>query len=262
MTEIDQKTSRSNLSCICVLREAVFIPPINSESRQFSVWWSFYVWSLGVKIVRLGRDFSWYVNLNHKFHFECSLPFTLTDNALLNLTCTCIRYMFLCFHAYSWYLKSIAPSTSSIQWMSAINFFTCHTNNQFLKLLYIQSPFGIPQRRSFPLITWYIASGFVCARELTWRSHVDCDDSFYGRLGRSCDVYTYRGDVWVCVASQTQIKLVFLLLSLLLYTQKFGDFIWLCYVCDIIYGLLWFLEICFRGRWRTCLNYFWYLIWA
>lgn len=52
----------------------------------------------------------------------------------------------------------------------------------------------------------------------------------------------------VCVASQTQIKLVFLLLSLLLYTQKFGDFIWLCYVCDIIYGLLWFLEICFRGR--------------
>lgn len=51
-----------------------------------------------------------------------------------------------------------------------------------------------------------------------------------------------------CVASQTQIKLVFWLLSLLLYTQKFGDFIWLCYVCDIIYGLLWFLEICFRGR--------------
>lgn len=100
----------------------------------------------------------------------------------------------------------------------------------------------------FFLNTWYIASGFVCARELTWRSHVDCDDSFYGRLGRSCDVYTYRGDVCVCVASQTQIKLVFLLLSLLLYTQKFGDFIWLCYVCDIIYGLLWFLEICFRGR--------------
>lgn len=37
VTEIDQKTSRSNLSCIFVLREAVFIPPINSESRQFSV---------------------------------------------------------------------------------------------------------------------------------------------------------------------------------------------------------------------------------
>lgn len=220
MTEIDQKTSRSNLSCICVLREAGFIPPINSESRQFSVWWSFYVWSLGVKIVRLGRDFSWYVNLNHKFHFECSLPFTLTDNALLNLTCTCIRYMFLCFHAYSWYLKSIAPSTSSIQWMSAINFFTCHTNNQFLKLLYIQSPFGIPQRRSFPLITWYIASGFVCARELTWRSHVDCDDSFYGRLGRSCDVYTYRGDV--CGITNTNKACIFASLSPSIYTEIRG----------------------------------------
>lgn len=58
----------------------------------------------------------------------------------------------------------------------------------------------------------------------------------------------YIRTVEMCVASQTQIKLVILLLSLLLYTQKFGDFIWLCYVCDIIYGLLWFLEICFRGR--------------
>lgn len=58
----------------------------------------------------------------------------------------------------------------------------------------------------------------------------------------------YIRTVETCVASQTQIKLVFLLLSLLLYTQNFRDFIWLCYVCDIIYGLLWFLEICFRGR--------------
>lgn len=61
-------------------------------------------------------------------------------------------------------------------------------------------------------------------------------------------MYIRTVEMCVCVASQTQIKLVFLLLSLLLYTQKFGDFIWLCYVCDIIYGLLWFLEICFRGR--------------
>lgn len=61
-------------------------------------------------------------------------------------------------------------------------------------------------------------------------------------------MYIRTVEMCVCVASQTQIKLVFLLLSLLLYTQKFGDFIWLCYVCDIINGLLWLLEICFRGR--------------
>lgn len=60
-------------------------------------------------------------------------------------------------------------------------------------------------------------------------------------------MYIRTVEMCVCVWHY-KIKLVFLLLSLLLYTQKFGDFIWLCYVCDIIYGLLWFLEICFRGR--------------